>query len=91
MIFGKKKKTVKKKTIRKPAKKKVMKKKPIKKKVVKKKVVKKKRTNKNAFGNYRIIPDATFAAVVGTKKPLKPSEMTKLIWKYIKKNNLSNK
>ena len=61
------------------------------KKAVKKKVVKKRKANKNAFGGYRIKPDATLGAVLGTTKPVKPSEMTKLIWKYIKKKNLGGK
>ncbi|MBU3905217.1 MAG: hypothetical protein KJ906_03650 [Nanoarchaeota archaeon] len=61
-------------------------KKPAKKKVVKKVV--KRKGSKNAFGTYRIRPDATLGAVLGTTKPVKPSEMTKLIWKYIKKKNL---
>ncbi len=88
-LFRRKKKVVKK-TTKKPVKKKV-KKKVVKKKVVKKKVVKKKRKgSKNAFGTYRIRPDAKLAAVLGTKKPVKPSEMTKLIWKYIKKNKLGS-
>lgn len=46
---------------------------------------------KGGFGTYRIVPDETLGAVLGTKKPLKPSEMTKLIWVYVKKHRLSTK
>lgn len=65
------------------------KKKPVKKKTP----VKKKKTKRKAgnFGGYRIVPDAALAAVLGTKKPVAPSEMTKLLWKYIKKKKLAGK
>lgn len=46
---------------------------------------------RGGFGSYRIVPDENLAAVLGTKRALKPSEMTKLIWAYVKKHRLSRK
>ena len=58
----------------------------------KKKAVKKtaKKGKKNAFGGYRIVADEKLAAVIGAGEHT-PSEMTKKIWQYIKKHNLSKK
>jgi chromatin remodeling complex protein RSC6 len=42
---------------------------------------------KKPFGGMKIIPDATFAAVIG-KGAVSPAEMTKKIWVYIKKKKL---
>jgi len=39
------------------------------------------------FGNYRIYPDDNLAKIVGSK-PIKPSEMTRKIWEYIKAKRL---
>ncbi len=46
---------------------------------------------RGGFGSYRIVPDENLGLVLGTRKPLKPSEMTKLIWVYVKKHRLSKK
>ena len=43
---------------------------------------------KKAFGGYKITPDEDFAKIVG-KKAVTPSEMTKLIWAYIKAHKLA--
>ncbi|MCD6477018.1 MAG: hypothetical protein J7K26_02535 [Candidatus Aenigmarchaeota archaeon] len=60
--------------------------------IKRRKISKKRKANKrkNAFGGYKIIPDEKLGAIVGNK-PLTPAEMTKAIWKYIKKNKLSNR
>ncbi len=55
----------------------------------KKRKVKKKRKGK-AFGGYKIRPDANLAKIIG-KKAVTPAQMTKLIWKYIKRKKLGNK
>jgi len=49
--------------------------------------------NKPAFGGYTINfagRSETVEEVFGSK-PIAPSEMTKLIWKFVKANKLSNK
>lgn len=46
---------------------------------------------KKAFGGYKIVPDEALAAVLGTKNAVAPSEMTKLLWVYIKKKKLASK
>ena len=45
---------------------------------------------KKAFGGFKITPDANMAKIMGSK-PVAPSEMTKKMWAYIKKNKLTNK
>jgi upstream activation factor subunit UAF30 len=104
MVFGlfKKKKTTRKKTVKKAVRKvkrKVVRKvkrktvSKVKRKTVKKvkrKTTKRKGGKKPAFGGYKIIPDAKLAVIIGNK-PLPPSQMTKKIWQYIKKNKLSNR
>ena len=42
------------------------------------------------FGGYKIVPDANLAKIIGSGA-VSPSEMTKKIWAYIKKNDLSRK
>ena len=90
----KKKAVVKKAVAKKPAAKKPVAKKAVVKKAVKKaapkKVVKKKvkRTPSAAFMAPQQ-PDAILAAVVGSK-PVPRTEITKLVWKYIKKNGLQD-
>ena len=46
------------------------------------------------FGNYAInfkkVADVTLSEVFGTSD-MKPSEMTKKLWEFVKKNHLSNK
>ncbi len=46
------------------------------------------------FGNYSIsfkkVADVTLSDVFGTSD-MKPSEMTKKLWDFVKKNKLSNK
>lgn len=46
------------------------------------------------FGNYAInfnkVANVTLGEVFGTSD-MKPSEMTKKLWEFVKKNNLSNK
>jgi hypothetical protein len=63
------------------------------KKKAKKKVVKKKVGKKKAFGGYVICFKGCKDSVekVFGSKPIAPSEMTKLIWKYVKGKKLSNK
>jgi upstream activation factor subunit UAF30 len=105
MVFGlfKKKKTTRKKTVKKKAVRKVKRKKIVKKKTAKRKVTKRKTVKKAkrkttkrkggkkpAFGGYKIVPDAKLGVIIGNK-PLPPSQMTKKIWQYIKKNKLSNR
>jgi len=66
------------------------KKKAAKKKVAKKKAAKKKTKRKpNPSFMKPQQPDATLAAVVGSK-PLPRTQITKKIWDYIKKNNLQD-
>jgi len=45
------------------------------------------------FGTFRVIVDAKLSEILGVKEKteLKPSELTKLVWDYIKKNNLTKK
>lgn len=45
---------------------------------------------KKAFGGFKIKPDANMAKMIGSK-PVAPSEMTKKMWAYIKKNKLTTK
>ncbi len=91
----KKKATKKKATKKKAAKKKAVKKKATKKKAAKKKATKKKAAKKktkrkpNAAFMAPVTPDAKLAAVVGAK-PLPRTELTKKLWKYIKKNGLQD-
>jgi chromatin remodeling complex protein RSC6 len=52
----------------------------------------KKSSKKGAFGGYTISfkgESATLETVFGVK-PLPPSEMTKKLWAYVKRHNLSN-
>jgi chromatin remodeling complex protein RSC6 len=49
-----------------------------------------KKGKKKAFGGYHIKPDAHLAKIIG-HKAVTPSEMTKKIWTYIKKNKLANR
>ena len=63
--------------------------------IKKKKKVKSKTTTtkKKAFGGYAICfkgCDDTLEDVMGTA-PIAPSEMTKRLWKYVKKHSLGNK
>jgi len=46
-----------------------------------------------AYGkfNMKIYPDENLSKILGSNKPIPPTEMTKLIWKYIKKHKLSRK
>lgn len=44
---------------------------------------------RGGFGSYRIKPNAELAKIVGSGA-LKPSELTKKIWQYIKKHNLAS-
>jgi chromatin remodeling complex protein RSC6 len=46
-----------------------------------------------AFGTYRIVCDKRLSEILGIKEKteLKPSEMTKLLWVYIKANGLTKK
>lgn len=46
---------------------------------------------KKAFGGYTIVPDENLSVIVGTDKAITPAEMTKAIWKYIKKHKLGGK
>jgi len=46
---------------------------------------------KAAFGGYKIVPDEALAAVLGTRDPVAPSEMTKRLWVYIKRKKLASK
>ena len=92
-----KKKATKKKAVKKKAtKKKATKKKAAKKKVAKKKATKKKAAKKktkrkpNAAFMAPVTPDAKLAEVVGSK-PLPRTELTKKLWKYIKKHGLQDK
>jgi len=43
-----------------------------------------------AFGGYKIRPDTNFAKIIG-KRAVSPAEMTKKVWKYIKKKRLARK
>lgn len=89
----KKKATTKKAVKKKAVKKKAAKKKATKKKATKKKVVKKKKKTKrkpNAAFMAPVTPDAKLALVVGAK-PLPRTELTKKLWKYIKKHDLQDK
>jgi len=45
------------------------------------------------FGTFRIIADKKLSEILEVKEgsELKPSELTKGIWNYIKKNNLTKK
>ena len=64
-----------------------------KKRVVKRKTKKTKRKTKKAFGGYSISfknRDETLEQVFG-KANIAPSEMTKKIWKFIKKKRLGHK
>jgi chromatin remodeling complex protein RSC6 len=45
---------------------------------------------KKAFGGYHIVPDEHLAKIIGKGKA-SPSEMTKKLWAYIKRNKLSRK
>jgi chromatin remodeling complex protein RSC6 len=45
---------------------------------------------KKAFGGYRIHPDEHLGKIVG-HKPVTPSEMTKKIWRHIKKKKLGKR
>ena len=45
---------------------------------------------KPAFGGMKIKPDANMAKLIG-KTAVAPSEMTKKMWAYIKKNDLMKK
>jgi chromatin remodeling complex protein RSC6 len=45
---------------------------------------------KKPFGGYQIKPDEDLAKIIGSGA-VSPSEMTKKIWQYIKKHNLSKK
>jgi len=45
---------------------------------------------KKAFGGYHIVPDEHLAKIIGKEKA-SPSEMTKRLWAYIKRNKLSRK
>jgi chromatin remodeling complex protein RSC6 len=47
-------------------------------------------TKKKAFGGFHIVPDEHLAKVIG-KGNVSPSEMTKKLWAYVKKNKLSRK
>jgi len=73
------------------------KRKTTKRKTTKRKTTRKKKTKKKAkrkgkaFGGYKIKPDANLAAVLGTKKAVTPAEMTKKLWKYIKRKKLAGK
>jgi len=96
MVFGLFKK---KKVVRKKAKQKVKRKvkRKIKRKVKKitkrkkaKKTTKRKGGKRKPFGGYQIRPDAKLGAVIGMK-PVTPSQMTKQLWKYIKRRNLAGK
>lgn len=91
-----KKKTAKKKTTKRATakKKKVAKKKTAKKKTkAKKKTTAKKKTKSkrkpNAAFMRPLTPSSILAAIVGSK-PLPRTEVTKQLWKYIKKNNLQD-
>jgi chromatin remodeling complex protein RSC6 len=62
----------------------------VKKKAVKKKSAKKKaKTKPNAAFMKPVTPDDKLAVVVGAK-PLPRTELTKIIWKYIKKKGLQD-
>jgi chromatin remodeling complex protein RSC6 len=43
---------------------------------------------KRRFGGYTITPDENLARVIGTTRPIPPSELTKRIWRYIKLKKL---
>ncbi|MEM5778491.1 MAG: SWIB/MDM2 domain-containing protein [Candidatus Aenigmatarchaeota archaeon] len=45
---------------------------------------------KKAFGGFHIVPDEHLAKIIGKGK-FSPSEMTKKIWEYVKKNKLARK
>ncbi|MEM5781917.1 MAG: SWIB/MDM2 domain-containing protein [Candidatus Aenigmatarchaeota archaeon] len=45
---------------------------------------------KKAFGGFHIVPDEHLAKIIGKVK-FSPSEMTKKIWEYVKKNKLARK
>jgi len=45
---------------------------------------------KKPFGGYQITPDEHLAKIIGSGA-VSPSEMTKKIWQYIKKHDLSKK
>ncbi len=40
--------------------------------------------------NFKAVADVPLGKVFGTK-PITPSEMTKLIWKFVKQKKISNK
>ena len=47
-----------------------------------------KKLRKGRFGGYTITPDENLARVIGTTRPIPPSELTKRIWRYIKLRKL---
>jgi chromatin remodeling complex protein RSC6 len=47
-------------------------------------------TKRKAFGGYHIVPDEHLAKIIGKGKAT-PSEMTKRLWNYIKRNKLARK
>lgn len=64
----------------------------IKKRTTKKRTTKKKSSKKAAFGGYKINfkgHEESLEKVFGCR-PIAPSQMTKKLWAYVKKNKLSN-
>jgi len=45
---------------------------------------------RKAFGGYHIVPDQHLAKIIGKGK-VSPAEMTKRLWRYVKKNRLARK
>lgn len=41
-----------------------------------------------AFGGKKIVPDKALGKVLGTTRPVSPSELTKRLWRYIKGKGL---
>lgn len=85
MVFGifkkKKRKTARRRVKRKAKRRKVRRK-------VKRKA--KRRGKRKPFGGYQIKPDATLGAVIGNRA-VTPSQMTKNLWRYIKRKRLARK